>query len=307
MKICSFLPSSTEILFALGLGNSVCGVTFECDYPPEARSKRVVVYSKLPHGLPEKEIDRRVNDFSGRGESLYRLDAEKLREIQPDVIVTQNLCHLCAATPDDLAAVLPSLANPPKVISLTPHTIDDIWNDIQTVGDACERAEEARQLVGRLRRQIAALKPELSNPPRVLSLEWLEPPFVGGHWVPEMVSLAGGIDVLGRAGYPGVPVEWNTIIASDPDLILAMPCGYHRHEVEKELATVPFPAAWYSLRAVQNGNVYAMDSSSHFSRPGPRIVHGISQMTELFGRHAVANDRKPVRSTARPRTQSAMN
>jgi iron complex transport system substrate-binding protein len=307
MKICSFLPSSTEILFALGLGNSVCGVTSECDYPPDALNKPVVVYSKLPHGLPEKEIDRRVNDFSGRGESLYRLDAEKLREIQPDVIVTQDLCHVCAATPDDLAAVLSSFAKPPKVISLTPHTIDDIWNDIQTVGDACERSEEARHLVGRLRRQVAALKPGLSNPPRVLCIEWLEPPFVGGHWVPEMVCLAGGIDVLGRAGYPGVPVEWNTIVASDPDLILAMPCGYHRQEVEKELATVPFPAAWYSLRAVQNGNVFAMDSSSHFSRPGPRIVHGISQMTELFGRVAVANDRKPVRSTVQPQTQSAVN
>jgi iron complex transport system substrate-binding protein len=292
MKICSFLPSSTEILFALGLGDSVCGVTFECDYPEEARNKPVVVYSKLLHGLPEKEIDRQVNDFSGRGESLYRLDADKLREIQPDVIVTQDLCHVCAASPNDLGAVLSSFVIPPKVLPLTPHTVEEVWNDIQIVGDACERSHEARQLIASLKRRIAGLKPDLPNAPRVLCLEWLDPPFVGGHWVPEMVALAGGIDVLGKAGEPGVPVSWEAIVASDPDLILAMPCGYHRHEVELELAKVPFPAAWHSLRAVRSGQVFAMDASSHFSRPGPRIAEGIVELAELFRRVSRRHARK---------------
>jgi iron complex transport system substrate-binding protein len=292
MKICSFLPSSTEILFALGLGDSVCGVTFECDYPEEARSKPVVVYSKLPHGLAEKEIDRQVNDYSAQGISLYRLDADKLREIQPDVIVTQDLCHVCAASPNDLGAVLSSFLRPPKVLSLTPHTIEDVWNDIQIVGDACERSDEARQLISSLKRRVAGLKPDLPNPPGVLCLEWLDPPFVGGHWVPEMVALAGGIDVLGKAGEPGVPVSWDAIVASDPDLILAMPCGYHRHEVELELAKVPFPAAWHSLRAVRNGQVFAMDASSHFSRPGPRIAEGIVELAELFSRVRRGRTRK---------------
>jgi iron complex transport system substrate-binding protein len=292
MKICSFLPSATEVLFALGLGDSVCGVTFECDYPDEARSKPVVVYSKLPHGLPEKEIDRQVNDYSAQGISLYRLDPEKLREIQPDVMVTQDLCHVCAASPNDLGAVLSSFVNPPKVLSLTPHTVEDVWNDIQIVGDACERSDEARQLISSLKRRIAGLKPELPSPPRVLCLEWLDPPFVGGHWVPEMVALAGGIDVLGKAGDPGVPVSWDGIVASDPDLILAMPCGYHRHEVEEELATVPFPAAWHSLRAVRDGQVFAMDASSHFSRPGPRIAEGIVELAALFSRVGRGHARK---------------
>jgi iron complex transport system substrate-binding protein len=282
MKICSFLPSSTEILFALGLGESVCGVTFECDYPAEARSKPVVVYSKLPPGLAEKEIDRQVNDFSSRDESLYRLDADRLREIQPDVIVTQDLCHVCAATPNDLGAVLSSFVHPPQVLALTPHNLEDIWKDIQTVGDACERSQEAKLLINSIKQQIAVLAPTPSNPPRVLCLEWLDPPFVGGHWVPEMVALAGGTDVLGKPDHPGVPVSWDAIVASDPDIILAIPCGYHRHEVEKELEIVPFPKAWYSLRAVRNGHVFAMDASSHFSRPGPRVIDGILELAELF-------------------------
>jgi iron complex transport system substrate-binding protein len=285
MKICSFLPSGTEILFALGLGDCVCGVTFECDHPAEARSKPVVVYSKLPPGLPEKEIDRQVNDFSGRGESLYRLDADRLREIQPDVIVTQDLCHVCAASPDDLGAVLSSFVHPPKVLALTPRNLEDIWADLQTVGDACDRGEEARGLVSTIRRQLADLHPDLSDRPRVLCLEWLDPPFVGGHWVPEMVALAGGVDVLGRSGEPGVRVSWDAIEASDPDIILAMPCGYHRQEVEHELALVPFPDGWYSLRAVRNGYVFAMDGSSHFSRPGPRVIEGILELAELFKSH----------------------
>lgn len=296
MKICSFLPSGTEILFALGLGDSVYGVTFECDHPAEARSRAVVVYSELPHALPEKEVDRQVKDFSAKGNSLYRVDAEKLREIQPDVIVTQDLCHVCAASPNDLGAVLSSFVHPPRVLSLSPHTLEDVWADIQTVGEACGRLNAARQLVAGLKRRIAGLKPDLPDPPRVLCLEWLDPPFVGGHWVPEMVSLAGGIDVLGRAGEPGYEVDWKTIVSSDPDLILAMPCGYHRQEVQKELQTVPFPTEWYSLRAVRNGHVFAMDASSHFSRPGPRIADGIFQIAKLFSRLSERHDRKaPIR------------
>ncbi len=282
MKICSFLPSGTEILFSLGLGDSVHGVTFECDYPDEARSKPVVVHGKLPSGLSESEIDREVKKFSARRESLYRLDAEKLREIQPDVIVTQDLCHVCAASPNDLGAILSTFIRPPDVIALTPHIVDDILQDIQTVGDACERRDEARDLVHCLQRRINEVRNKRPDPPRVLCLEWLDPPFVAGHWVPEMVELAGGVDVLGRAGEPGYEVTWGSVAASDPDIILAMPCGYHRREVELELKTIPFPSVWHSLRAVRSGAVFAMDASGHFSRPAPRIVDGILEMAQLF-------------------------
>jgi iron complex transport system substrate-binding protein len=207
-----------------------------------------------------------------------------LRKIQPDIIVTQDLCHVCAASPHDLGAVLSSFVHPPNVLALSPRTIEEVWSDIQTVGDHCERPAEARQLVFGIRQRLGGLKPDQANVPRVLCLEWLDPPFVGGHWVPEMVGLAGGIDVLGRPGQPGYEIDWDAAVSSDPDVILAMPCGYHRHEIEKELETVPFPAAWHSLRAVRNGRVFAMDASSHFSRPGPRIADGIIEMAELFAR-----------------------
>jgi iron complex transport system substrate-binding protein len=282
MKICSFLPSGTEILFALGLGESVAGVTFECDFPEEARAKPVVVYSKLQHGLTEHEVDREVKEFSARGDSLYRLDAGKLSEIQPDLIVTQDLCHVCAASSNDLGAVLSSFVHPPQVLALSPHTVDDVWNDIQAVGDACQKSNEARQLVRTLKRRIIESKRKLPGRPRVLCLEWLDPPFVAGHWVPEMVELAGGIDVLGRVGEPGYEVGWDKIVSSDPDIILAMPCGFHRRDVELELASLCFPPEWHGLRAVRLGQVFAMDASSHFSRPGPRITEGVVEMAGLF-------------------------
>jgi iron complex transport system substrate-binding protein len=270
MRICSFLPSGTEILFALGLGDSVVGVTFECDYPPDARSKAVVVYTKLPPGLLEREIDHQGNESSSKGRSLYRLDAEKLRELKPELIVTQDLCHVCAASPDDLAAVLGTLSPCPQVLALTLRTIADVWNDIITVGNITGPTAEATALVANIERKIAQVQKDLGqSSPRVLCLEWLDPPFVAGHWVPEMVELSGGIDVLGRAGEPGVKITWEAIEKSDPDIILAMPCGYHREEIETELNVAPFPEVWYSLRAVQDGRVFAMDASSHFSRPGP--------------------------------------
>ena len=304
MRICSFLPSATEILFALGLGDSVVGVTFECDYPAEARSKAIVVYTKLPPGLPEREIDRQVNEFSSQGRSHYRLDAEKLRELKPELIVTQDLCHVCAASPDDLAAVLGTLSPCPQVLALTPRTIADVWNDIITVGNATGRTAEATALVANLEQKIAQVRKHQSQSrPRVLCLEWLDPPFAAGHWVPEMVELAGGIDVLGRAGEPGVEVSWDAIEESDPDIVLAMPCGYHREEIEAELRVVPFPEVWYSLRAVQNGRVFAMDASSHFSRPGPRIADGVVALAEIFHEQAPAHPKKSVsadRSWDRP-------
>jgi len=283
MRICSFLPSGTEILFALGLGDAVMGVTFECDYPPQARTKPVVVHTRLPSGLAEGEIDRLVNEFSKSGQSLYRLDVEKLRAIQPDLIITQALCHVCAASPDDLGPILNTLSPPPTVLSLSPRTLEEVWDDIVTVGQATGRVAQARELVSTLMQQIADLQPTAPGTrPRVLCLEWLDPPFVAGHWVPEMVTLAGGVDVFGRAGQPGIEVTWEDIAASDPDLILAMPCGYHQPEVEKELNVVPFPATWHSLRSVRNQNVFAMDASSHFSRPGPRLAQGVVAMALLF-------------------------
>ena len=287
MRICSFLPSGTEILFALGLGDSVVGVTFECDYPEEARDRAIVVTSKLPHGISQREIDRLVKEYSSRRESLYRLDVEKLEEIKPDLIVTQDLCHVCAAAPGDLCNVLPELSSKPQVLALSPRTIADVWQDIITVGDATGRGPEARALVADREEKIARAKGGSRGPrPRVFCMEWFDPPFTSGHWVPEMVAIAGGIDVLGRAGEPSYEVSWQAIAESDPDLILAMPCGYYEPQIKEQLASMEFPPEWHALRAVRNGNVFAMDASSYFSRPGPRIAEGVEVLAELFRRTA---------------------
>jgi iron complex transport system substrate-binding protein len=284
MRICSFLPSATEILFALGLGDSVMGVTFECDHPPEARNKPVVVCSNLAQGLSEREIDRQVKMISGAGQSLYRLDVAKLREIGPDLIVTQDLCHVCAASPADLGAVLAQLPAVPEVIALSPRTLADVWGDILRVGQATGREREASRIVRGIEDRIHAIQEARreGDPPRVLCLEWLDPPFVAGHWVPEMVALAGGIDVLGRAGEPGYEVDWPAAIGSAPEVVLVMPCGYHKAEVEEELRKILFPARWQSMPAVRNGRVFAVDASAYFSRLGPRLVEGIAVMADVF-------------------------
>jgi iron complex transport system substrate-binding protein len=284
MKICSFLPSATEILFALGLGDSVAGVTFECNYPPQARSKPVVVRAKLPHGLTAAEIDREVATFVSRGESLYRIDADKLREIQPALIVTQDLCYVCAASPDDLAAVLQTLSPRPRVLSLSPNTLQDVWNDILAVGDATGRSREAAALVASLETRVAKVAEEgKQRPPvRVLCLEWLDPPYAAGHWVPEMVAIAGGQDVLGIAGRPGFRVTWEQVLNTAAELVIVAPCGYDEEQARAELNSFHFPPGWEDLPAVRNGRVIPMDANSYFSCPGPRLAEGVELLADLL-------------------------
>jgi iron complex transport system substrate-binding protein len=286
MRICSFLPSSTEIVYALGLGDSLAGVTFECDYPPEACQKPVVVHTKLPHGLSPEEIDGYVNEFAARGESLYRLDLEKLQAIQPDLIITQDLCHVCAASPHDLAAVLPNLPNPPRVLSLRPQCLDDVWQDIVRVGEATGCELEAVQLVAELKgrvTQVRTLAAKSDSPRlRVLCLEWLNPPFIAGHWVPEMVALAGGEDVLGKVGVPSYRGTWEQVIASRPEIILFMPCGYTAAQTAEEVNGFRFPEGWNDLPAVRTGRVYALDATSYFSRPGPRLADGLEILLNVI-------------------------
>ncbi len=283
MRICSFLPSATEILYALGLGDEVAGVTYECDYPPEARTKSVVVHTRLAPSKDSAEIDRQVSEFLARGESLYQVDLDALQRIEPDLIVTQDLCHVCAASPDDLGAALAALARPPRVLSLTPRTLADVWRDIETVGEATGRAAEAKRIVAEAEERVAAVVRAVAAAPvrpRVLCLEWLDPPFAAGHWVPEMVACAGGSDVLGRAGEPGYGVQWGQVLSSEPDVIVLMPCGYGLEQCVEESRATRFPAGWNDLPAVRAGRVFATDASSYFSRPGPRLATGV----EILGR-----------------------
>ncbi len=278
MRICSFLPSATEILFGLGLGDSVVGVTHECDFPPEARQKRVVVRGRLPKGLSAGEIDRRVTDSMARGESLYVVDALALSELRPDLIITQDLCRVCAASPDDLGSALAALASVPRTISLNPRTLGDIWNDIRAIGRVTERESEAQRLAEECRRRVETVEKAVAQAharPRTLCLEWLDPPFIAGHWVPEMVAKARGTDVLGKMGEPGYRADWEMVLRSQPEVIVIMPCGYHLREAVEEFRGMSFPPGWNALPAVRAGRVYAVDATSYFSRPGPRLAQGV--------------------------------
>jgi iron complex transport system substrate-binding protein len=285
MRICSFLPSATEMVCALGLADSLVGITYECDYPPEARAKTIVVTSKLSQAANAGEIDRQVSEFMARGESLYQIDAEVLRRVKPDLILTQDLCHVCAASPGDLKEALARFEYAPQVLSLNPHRLADVWQDILTVGRAACRAREAEGLVASLEarvREVQRATAKVSTKPRVACLEWLDPPFVAGHWVPEMIAKAGGADVLGRAGEPGFRSEWAKVYDARPEIIVVAPCGYHLEETVKEFRGMKFPSGWAALAAVANKKVFAVDASSYFSRPGPRLATGVEILAQFI-------------------------
>ena len=278
MKICSLLPSATEILFALGLGDQVAGVSHECDFPPEAKSKTVLINSRITHTESAAAIDRQVREFLERGESLYSVDFETLREIEPDLIVTQDLCHVCAATPDDLGAALAHLERQPRVVTLNPHSLADVCADIRTVGESTGRAEEANAVVAEFEKSVANVERSVAglDRPRVVCLEWLDPPYVAGHWVPEMVKRAGGVDVLGHAEKPSFRVDWETVIAARPEVIVIMPCGYSLTAAEAEFRNLPLPNGWNELPAVREGRIFVVEASGYFSRPGPRLAAGMT-------------------------------
>jgi iron complex transport system substrate-binding protein len=283
MQICSFLPSATEILFALGLENSVAGVTFECDFPPAAAKKAVVVDTNLAHDLTSAEIDREVNQNSSHGEGLYRVDIGKLEAIKPDLIVTQELCDVCAISSSYVAKAVHQLSSKPQVLSLTPHTLEDVLKDVLRVGEATARDTEAHELVSSLRKRIAKVR-QASKPqkPTVVCLEWLSPPFNGGHWIPEMIDLAGGVDPLGRLGKDSYRMEWEQVFRVDPDVVLVMPCGHNLERSVNEYHVTKFPEGWKQVKAVRNGRVYAVNASAYFSRPGPRLVGGLEIMLSLL-------------------------
>jgi iron complex transport system substrate-binding protein len=283
VKICSLFPGATEMLFAIGAGSEVVAVSHECDWPPEVQRLPRVVRPKVDSSAPAAEIDRQVRELVARGESLYALDGDLLEALEPDLIVTQELCHVCAASPDDLGVVLGRLSYRPQVLSLAPGRIEEIWQAMLKLGEVTGHLAAAQQAVAQLRRRadrVARVVATASRRPRVLCLEWLDPPYVGGHWVPEMVQLAGGDPVLGEPGVPSVPLSWEKVLGSQPDYVIVMPCGYSLGRAVAEYSVMKFPASWQQLPAVIQGKVYAVEANSYFSRSGPRIVDGI----EILGR-----------------------
>lgn len=278
------MPSGTEILFALGLGDSVVGVTHECDFPPEAAKKPPLIRPRVdPQALPA-EIDRQVADLVSRGESIYSVDAGLLASLAPDLIITQYLCHVCAASPDDLATALARFSERPKILSLTPHSLADVWDDIRKIGEATGRRRDAQALAITLQQKVAAIEMRVANAPkpRVLCLEWMEPLYIAGHWVPEMVVKAGGEDVLGRAGEPSFRVTAEQIAETAAEIIVVMPCGYNSRRAAAEFSFKDLPSSWDRLPAIRDQRVFAVDANSYFSRPGPRLSDGVELLAHLF-------------------------
>jgi iron complex transport system substrate-binding protein len=284
VQICSLLPSATEILYALGLGDAVVGVTHECDFPPEAAKKPPLIRPRVdPQALPAV-IDQQVTELVSRGESIYSVDADLLASLAPDLIITQELCHVCAASPDDLATALTRFSKRPKVISLTPHLLADVWNDIRRIGEATGRRRDAQGLAITLEQEVAAIEMKVASAPkpRVLCLEWMDPFYIAGHWVPEMVAKAGGHDVLGRAGEPSFRATPEQIAETGAEVIVVMPCGYSSRRAAAEFSFNELPWKGDELPAIRNRRVFAVDANSYFSRPGPRLSDGVQLLAHLF-------------------------
>jgi iron complex transport system substrate-binding protein len=301
MRIVSLLPSATEILFALGFDHEIVGVSHECDFPLRARNKTVVIHSRIPKDALPGEIDRIVRDYISRGESLYAVDAKVLEEIAPDLIVTQDLCHVCAASPEDLATVLARFEFRPEVLCLNPQSLRDVWRDILWVGEETERsprAEEVVEMIGARLGELEIMVDAIESRPRVLLLEWLQPFYVGGHWVPEMIARSGGVDVIGKAGTPSFRVTEEEIVAAAPDVMLIAPCGYRKGQAREEYLSLTFSPEWENIPAVRNGRIYAMDANSYVSRPGPRLVTGMEAMAKAI--HPFVNVRAGAEAVLLP-------
>lgn len=280
MKIASLLPSATEIVYALGLGDDLVGVTDECDYPADAVTKPVISRSALPQGRIQtpREIDDAVRASVGQTGALYVLDTDLLRREQPEVILTQDLCRVCAVPAGQVKEALDTIGLPDaKVISLDPNTFEEVLAQIEVVGKLLDRSEQASALTASLRDRVAAVRETAKRVPTVsvFALEWSDPPFSAGHWIPDMIELVGGTPVLAEKGQPSRVVAWHEVRVAAPEVIVFMPCGYYLEEAEEEAATFLDHPEFAETPAVRNGNVYAVDATSYFSRPGPRIVDGL--------------------------------
>ena len=279
MRIVSLVPSATEMLFALGLGDDVVGVTHECDYPPQARDLPKVTRDVLPPGLSAAEIDAAVKERTLAGESIYELDAEALHELEPDLIVTQTLCAVCAVSYDDVRAIAEEIDTQPMVISLDPHTVGEVLGDARTLAQATDTKDAAVDLVQEASARIDRIRllTRGARRPRVVALEWLDPPFAAGHWTPQLIEYAGGEDLLGFAGENSEERSWEEIAASQPDIVIVMPCGF-----DAEIAHREAEMHRDQLATLGAGEVVAVDAAAYFSRPGPRLIDGLELLAHIL-------------------------
>jgi iron complex transport system substrate-binding protein len=286
VRICSLLPSATEIVYALGLGDQLCGVSHECDYPPEAAAKPALIRSVFDQStLSSLEIDHAVIDRLRRGEGVYTIDLDLLRQAEPDLILTQELCDVCAVPYSEVQRAVDQLVSRPRLLPLSPSLLGDVLQDINRVGEATGREEQAGFLVRRLRERIdrvTARTATAAERPATFCLEWADPLYVAGHWIPEMVEMAGGIDGLGGKGKPSVPIEWERVVSYAPEVVILMPCGFDVERAVREVPLLTRLPGWLDLPAVQRGQVYAVNATAYFSRSGPRLVDGLELLAKIL-------------------------
>jgi len=302
MRIVSLLPAATEICYALGLGGEIVGVSPECDYPPAAKGMPVVSRVRLDSaGKTSAETSRMVGEALAEGNALYDVDERALQDAAPDVILTQGLCEVCAPSVGDVRAVASHLSRRPKILSLDPHTLKDMLEDIERVGKACGAPVAARSVVDDLRdriERVAFLTGHAHERPKTACLEWLDPLFTAGHWVPEMVELAGGTDVLAKNGQASRRIEPKEVVLASPEVAVLMPCGFHMDRTKAEAPAVTGKPWWRDLPAARSGRVWLVDGSSFFNRPGPRLVDGLEILghilhPEMFPRAPSSKDALP--------------
>lgn len=286
MRICSLLPSSTEIVYALGLGDDLVAVTHECDYPPAVAGKPRITSSYVDSAqLNSRQIDALVHEESHDHRSLYHLDRDLLEQVNPDLILTQELCDVCAVSYKEVQAAVRTLYGERTVLSLEPNRLREVIATIGQVGAATGREAEAAALMADLQRRVdetARAVAGVQRRPRVACLEWLDPPWAGGHWIPEMVELAGGTTPLGETGAPSVRLDWQQVLDAQPEVILLMPCGFGVERTVQEFQQATRPKGWEMLPAVQAGEVYAVHANAYFSRPGPRLVDGLRLLAGIL-------------------------
>jgi iron complex transport system substrate-binding protein len=280
VRIVSLVPHATELLFALGLSDQIVGVTHECDYPPDALDLPKVTRDLLPYGLSDAEIDAAVRERTERGESIYALDEDELRDLEPDLIVTQMLCTVCAVSADDVRKLAAELHPVPQVISLDPKTYGETLGDVRTIAQATGTRDAALELIARTRSRVDRVRIAVRNAeerPTVAALEWLDPVFTAGHWTPQLIEMAGGQDVLGFPGEPSEQSSWDLVRAAAPEVVLVMPCGRDVPEAHEDALQHA-----EELRSIGAREIVAVDAKATFSRPGPRLVDGLELLAHTL-------------------------
>ena len=283
LKIVSLLPSATEIVYLLGLGDNLVANSHECDFPPEAARKPRITRSLIHNGMDSRDIDRLVSEQLHTKGTLYELDLDLWQRVAPDLVLTQKLCDVCAISYDNIARAVTLLNPQPEVLTLEPQLIEDVFTNILTIGAATRTLDKAREVVQHLKARVHSVRsraPKTNT--KVLCLEWLDPPFCAGHWLPQIVTYAGGVDGLGKLAEDSVRIEWETIARYDPEIVVVMCCGFGIPRTLEDITKLAGNKVWRNLRAVKSNRVFITDGNHYFSRPGPRLVDSLEIMAGIL-------------------------